>query len=86
MPLPETTTTAETITVTAAGDLYHIKKNNYTITIKIKMEKGTVKFLNESKGFGFIKRSNGDGDIFVHVSECLEEIRENDEVVFNVKE
>lgn len=50
------------------------------------MEKGTVKFLNESKGFGFIKRSNGDGDIFVHVSECLEEIRENDEVVFNVKE
>jgi len=50
------------------------------------MEKGTVKFLNHSKGFGFIKRENGEQDIFVHVSECLEEIKENDTVVFNVKE
>lgn len=50
------------------------------------MEKGTVKFLNHSKGFGFIKRENGEQDIFVHVSECLEEISENDVVVFNVKE
>lgn len=50
------------------------------------MEKGTVKFFNDSKGFGFIKRENGDNDIFVHVSECLEDIQENDEVVFNVQE
>lgn len=50
------------------------------------MEKGTVKFFNDSKGFGFIKRENGDADIFVHVSECLEDIQENDEVVFNVQE
>lgn len=50
------------------------------------MEKGTVKFLNEAKGFGFIKRENGEQDIFVHVSECLEEIQENDNVVFEVKE
>lgn len=50
------------------------------------MEKGTVKFLNESKGYGFIKRENGEQDIFVHVSQCLEEIQENDEVVFEVQE
>jgi cold shock protein len=50
------------------------------------MEKGTVKFFNESKGFGFIKRENGSPDIFVHVSECRDELREEDEVTFDVKE
>jgi cold shock protein len=50
------------------------------------MKTGTVKFFNETKGFGFIK-SNEDGkDIFVHVSGLKEEIRQDDEVVFEVQE
>lgn len=41
---------------------------------------GTVKFFNETKGFGFIKPSNSSEDIFVHSSGLIDEIRENDKV------
>ncbi len=49
------------------------------------MNKGTVKFFNETKGFGFIKDENGQ-EIFVHVTGLKEEIRENDEVVYDVQD
>ncbi|MBK6523013.1 MAG: cold shock domain-containing protein [Sphingobacteriaceae bacterium] len=48
------------------------------------MKKGTVKFFNEAKGFGFIKEEGGQ-EIFVHVTGLKEEIRENDQVVFEVE-
>ncbi|MBX3164667.1 MAG: cold shock domain-containing protein [Bacteroidetes bacterium] len=48
------------------------------------MKKGTVKFFNESKGFGFIKAEDGE-EVFVHVSGLKEDIRENDEVTFEVE-
>ncbi|MFN8343568.1 MAG: cold-shock protein [Spirosomataceae bacterium] len=49
------------------------------------MQEGTVKFFNDTKGFGFITPSNGGADIFVHVTGLKEDIRENDNVSFDVE-
>jgi CspA family cold shock protein len=49
------------------------------------MQKGTVKFFNETKGFGFITPETGGKDIFVHSSGLIDEIRENDKVQFEVE-
>lgn len=49
------------------------------------METGTVKFFNESKGFGFITLADGK-EIFVHVSGLKQDIRQNDKVEFDVEE
>jgi cold shock protein len=43
---------------------------------------GTVKFFNETKGFGFIKPTNSNTDIFVHSSGLIDQIRENDLVEY----
>ena len=50
------------------------------------MNKGTVKFYNDSKGFGFIKDSENSKDYYVHSSGLKESIKENDNVSFDLEE
>lgn len=50
------------------------------------MAKGTVKFFNDTKGFGFIVEEGTDKEHFVHVSGLIDEIKEGDNVEFELKE
>jgi CspA family cold shock protein len=50
------------------------------------MSKGTVKFFNDAKGFGFITEEGLDKDHFVHISGLIDEIREGDAVEFELTE
>lgn len=49
------------------------------------MKTGTVKFYNETKGFGFIKDESGQ-EIFVHATGLIDKVRDNDTVSFEVAE
>lgn len=50
------------------------------------MKEGIVKFFNESKGYGFIKDKDSEKEYFVHVSGLIDDIRQDDEVSFELKE
>ena len=54
------------------------------------MTTGTVKWFNESKGFGFITPSDGSKDVFVHFSaiqaEGFKVLAEGQEVTFNLED
>lgn len=50
------------------------------------MNKGTVKFFDESKGFGFIIDDESKTEYFVHVTGLIDEINEGDTVEFELQE
>ena len=50
------------------------------------MSNGTVKFFNNSKGFGFIAPDDGSKDVFVHQSGLLDMITDGDKVSYDVEQ
>ena len=56
-----------------------------TVDITDSVRKGTVTFFNDSKGFGFIKDSETQESVFVHINNVIDEIKENNIVTFEVE-
>lgn len=50
------------------------------------MNKGTVKFFNEEKGYGFIKDDESGKEYFVHVSGLADKVAQNDKVSFDLEQ
>lgn len=50
------------------------------------MKTGTVKFFDETKGFGFITEDGSGQDYFVHISGLIDEVNEGDKVSFELKQ
>jgi len=56
-----------------------------TVDITARVRKGIVTFFNDSKGYGFIKDTETQESVFVHINNTLEEIKENNVVSFEVE-
>lgn len=50
------------------------------------MSNGTVKFFNNSKGFGFITPDDGTKDVFVHQNGLIDKIADGDKVSYDVEQ
>ena len=50
------------------------------------MSKGTVKFFNNSKGFGFIAPEDGSKDVFVHLNGLIDKVKDGDSVEYDVED
>ncbi len=50
------------------------------------MNTGTVKFFNTTKGYGFVKDNESGEEYFIHVSGLIDDIKENDEVSYELQE
>ncbi len=49
------------------------------------VRKGSITFFNESKGYGFIKDSETQESVFVHLNGLIDNVKEGDKVTFEVE-
>lgn len=49
------------------------------------IRKGTIKYFNEAKGYGFIKDHDSQESVFVHINSMTEPLKENDKVTFETE-
>jgi CspA family cold shock protein len=69
----------------SVGPLHKPKQSNQTNESELTM-RGTVKFFDASKGFGFCRRDDGNGDTFVHIKQCcgVKMLHEGDRIEFDL--
>jgi len=66
--------------------IFFVHLHQYKNIIQFTMNKGTVKFFNDTKGFGFITEEDNNKEHFVHISGLIDEVREGDAVEFELEE
>jgi cold shock protein len=49
------------------------------------MKKGTVKFFNHNRGYGFIKEDGSSNEYYVHSTGLVDQIKDNESVTFDVE-
>jgi cold shock CspA family protein len=74
---------AKKLKVNAASIEIGVRKREKDDTPTVR--KGKVEFFNDSKGFGFIKEIDTQEKYFVHANGLIDEIKENDTVVFELE-
>ncbi len=47
---------------------------------------GTVKFYNETKGYGFIKHEDSETETFVHATGLIDKVQQDDRVEFELQD
>ncbi len=66
--------------------IFSITLLNNLINIFITMATGTVKFFNESKGYGFISENETNNEVFVHATGLIDKVEDGDAVTYEITE
>ncbi len=69
--------------------MFYKRRSNLKYDEGNNMSTGTVKWFNETKGFGFIQNDDGGGDVFVHISAVeksgMRTLREGQKISFDIE-
>lgn len=69
--------------------LFYFQNKLLITEVLFSMNKGTVKWFNESKGYGFISNDDGGDDVFIHFSNIVGDgfktLAEGQKVTFDIE-